>query len=216
MSVPQPIVIFGTGPIANVVACYIIRNRTHFICAYTVDKKHAKTTEFPFESIQKHYLPENHSMLIVTGYSHMNALRERKYNEAKEMGYKFANYIDPTAIVSSEAIIGNNVIISPRVIIEPFAKIGNGVIIRPQAMVGHDAVIDDFSWIAAHSVIGSMSTIGRRSFIGYNAVVRDKIKIAEQTLVGACAFISKDTQPHEVYFAPHATLSSRKSYEVEI
>ena len=154
MPAPQPIVIFGTGPIAKVITSYIDQNFGQYIGGYIIDREYwqedtSGLDTYPFDdAVTIVFPPDIYKMLIITGYNNMNTLREQKYHEAKEMGYSFANYIDSTAIVSPSSIIGNNVIISPRAIVEPFARIGNGVIIRPGSLIGHNAIIENFSLVA--------------------------------------------------------------------
>jgi UDP-3-O-[3-hydroxymyristoyl] glucosamine N-acyltransferase len=79
--------------------------------------------------------------------------------------------IHPTAIVASDAVIGDCVSIGPYVVIERGARIGARTVIRAHAIIGVDAVIGEDSVVHAHVSIRERVQIGARAVIQDGAVV---------------------------------------------
>ena len=75
------------------------------------------------------------------GYDNMNKNREKKYNLAKKLGYKFASYISSKATLLSDRTMGDNCMILENNTIQPFVKIKNNVKIMLDE-INSDEVID--------------------------------------------------------------------------
>ena len=79
--------------------------------------------------------------------------------------------IHPTAIVSPQAIIGNEVTIGPYTVIEPDVKIGERTIIYNGCYVGQGTVLGEDCVIYSNVTIRSNVSIGRRVVIHSSTVV---------------------------------------------
>ncbi|MBC7511986.1 MAG: transferase, partial [Ferruginibacter sp.] len=109
----KDLIIFGNGKIADIVY-YYAKNECHYnVVAFTTDKEYIKEGLFnglpvtPFEEIESLYKPEDHDMFVAIGYQDLNRLRERKYNEAKAMGYELVNVISPNVYLPGNVKIGD-------------------------------------------------------------------------------------------------------------
>ena len=71
----------------------------------------------PFESIEKHYSPDQYDICIAIGYKNINNIRRIKSQEAVAKGYNLAGFIHPSAIVADNVKIGIGAIILEKVII---------------------------------------------------------------------------------------------------
>ena len=219
MSTRRKIIIIGTRDIAILARYYIGGNR---VAAFSAHRKYINEDRVdglpvvPLEELASKRNPDKYLAFVAIGYQKTNSVRTELLALAKSMGYETITVRSELAVVSPQTEIGYNCLISPMCYVERGARIGNNVFIRTGAYIGHDAVIKDNCWIGAKAIIGGSSYVGQNTFAGYGSIIRDKIHIGKSCIIGAGTFISRDTQDNEVYTAPHAVLSSRKSHEVTI
>src|ERR1043166_1800995 len=79
--------------------------------------------------------------------------------------------IDPTAVVSADAVMGESVSIGPFVVIGPRVRIGARTVILSHATIGADVTIGEQGLIYSGVRIGDRVTIGDRFIVHYNAVI---------------------------------------------
>jgi len=109
----------------------------------------------------------------------------------KQSGFSFVNAIDPSAIISKTAKIGEGVTIWPGAVINTNAVVGDNVIINETATISHDDVIGFGSHIAAGvNLIGGLK-IGEKTLIGVGAVIICK-KIGSNSVIGAGSVVAND------------------------
>ena len=203
----KKIVIFGLGDNAELAKHYFENDEKykidHKVVAFTVEKKFMDRKEFnglpvvEFENIEKFYPKEEYYLFVAVGYTAMNEVREKIYLSGKEMGYRYVNYISSKANIFTENIGENNFILEDNTI-QPFVKIGNNC------------------FITSHVVISGRCRIADNCFIGVNSTVRDHVTIEYKSLIGAGAWISKNTEEYGVYLAEQATKINKKSIELKI
>src|SRR4051812_48192252 len=101
----QPIVIFGTGEIAELADFYFSHDSHYQVVGFTVDAAFLKQAEFcgrpvvAFEQVVEKFSPERHAMFVAVSYSKINALRAAKLAEARAKGYPIATYVSSRATV---------------------------------------------------------------------------------------------------------------------
>jgi len=201
----KPLVIFGSGDIAQLAHYYFSTDSNYEVVAFTVDANYIKESEFyglpvvAFEDVAKNYPPDCYDFFVALSYSKLNAVRKEKFLAAKEMGYKLVSYISSRATVLNEGRIGENCFIFEDNTIQPFVTIGNNVTLWSGNHVGHHSVIFDHTFIASHVVISGGVEIGEQCFVGVNATLRDHIKIGDRCIVGAGALLLADAAPEGVY-----------------
>lgn len=81
--------------------------------------------------------------------------------------------IHPTAVISKEALIGDEVSVGAHVVVEDGVTIGNHVVIYPNTFVGRGSRIGDRSVIYANVSIREDTIIGKRVIIHCNSVIGD-------------------------------------------
>ncbi|NOU40015.1 MAG: acetyltransferase [Methylotenera sp.] len=201
----KPLVIFGTGDIAQLAHLYFSTDSEYEVVAFTVDATHLTETVFcglpviAFEEVKTRYSPEQCEIFVALSYSKLNAVRKEKYLAAKALGYRIASFISSFATVLNEGRIGENCFIFEDNTIQPFVTIGNNVTLWSGNHIGHHSTIKDHSFIASHVVVSGGVEIGEQCFIGVNATLRDHIKIGEKCVIGAGALMLSDTEPEGVY-----------------
>jgi sugar O-acyltransferase (sialic acid O-acetyltransferase NeuD family) len=201
----KPLVIFGSGDIAQLAHYYFSADSNYDVVAFTLDAKYIVEEKFcdlpvvEFENITEKYSPQSYDIFVAIGYSKLNALRKEKFRAAKEKGYKLASFISSRATVLNEGRIGENCFIFEDNTIQPFVTIGNNVTLWSGNHIGHHSVIHDHTFIASHVVVSGRVEIGEQCFIGVNATLRDHIKIGDRCVVGAGALMLADAAPEGVY-----------------
>lgn len=201
----HPLIIFGSGDIAQLAHFYFTRESKYKVVAFTVDAVYRTGATFcdlpivAFEDIGRHYPPGEHEIFVALGYSMLNEVRKTKYLAAKALGYRLASFISPRATVLNEGSIGEHCFIFENNTIQPFVSIGNNVTLWSGNHIGHHSTIKDHCFIASHAVISGGVEIGEQCFIGVNATLRNHIKIGEKCVIGAGTLLLADAAPGGVY-----------------
>jgi sugar O-acyltransferase (sialic acid O-acetyltransferase NeuD family) len=204
------LVIFGTGAIGKLAYQYFTIDSDYDVCAFCVDTEfydHDMLFSIPilnFDKICIEYPPEEYDMFIAIGYFDMNALRKRKYTEAKAKGYNLASYISSRAFILNGGKFGDNCFVMENAVVQPYAAIGNDVILWSGCIVTHEAVIHDHCFLAAGSVIAGKSVLEQECFVGLNAIIRNGLHIGSRCLIGAGSIMLNDAEPDGVYGVPGA------------
>lgn len=215
------LVVFGMDDLAQVAKFYFEHDSDYQVAAFAVDKEYRTADEFcglpvlDFENIEEKFAPEEYEMFIAVAYSHVNQVREEKYNAAKAKGYKLASYISTkmTCWIDRDQI-GDNCFILEDNTIQPFVTIGNNVIIWSGNHIGHHAQIGNHVFITSHVVLSGRTSVGNNSFVGVNATVNDHVAIAEGCVIGSGALITRDTEPRSVYKNQYTPKYERTSDQI--
>lgn len=200
-----PIVLFGNGQMAETAHVYLSYDSPFDVVAFTVDRErvdastHRGLPLVAFEDIQRRYPPSEFGMFIPMSAKAVNILRQRKYEQAKAMGYRLVTYVSPRAMVCPETSIGENCFVFEGNVVQPFARIGNNCIVWSGNHIGHHSTIGDHCFLASHVVISGRCSIGSNCYFGVNSTVRDGISIAPRCIIGAGALIMRDTEEGQVY-----------------
>ena len=212
----EPIIIFGTGDIAQLAHFYFENDSNYNVVAFTVDPLYCTDTHFEqkpvidFTSIETHYPPTLYKMFIALSYAQMNTLRETKYNEAIAKGYSLVSYISSRCTYLSTTPPGNNCFILEDNTIQPFVHIGHNVTLWSGNHIGHHSVVESHNFISSHVVVSGHCHIASHCFIGVNASIAHRIHIAEYSLIGAGCTIAKNTSLNGVY-VPARTIQLEKT-----
>jgi sugar O-acyltransferase (sialic acid O-acetyltransferase NeuD family) len=206
----KPLIIFGSGDVAQLAHYYFSRDSNYKLVAFTVDSAYLTATSFcalpvvPFDELPCRFPPDTHHLFVALGYSKLNEIRKEKYIAAKALGYRLASYVSSHATVLNEGRIGDNCFIFEDNTIQPFVTIGNNVTLWSGNHIGHHSTIHDHCFIASHVVISGGVEIEESCFIGVNATLRDRIKVGERCVIGAGTLLLGDAAPEGVYIG-HAT-----------
>lgn len=119
-------------------------------------------------------------------------LRQRLYERFKILGYDFATVIHPSAVVTSDVILGEGSQVMAGAVIQPGSHIGCNTIINTRASVDHDCIIGDHVHISPGVTLSGGVDIGAGSHIGTGATLIQGISIGCGCLVAAGAVVVKD------------------------
>ena len=193
------LLIYGLGSFASLAKHYFASGSQFEVVAYCADRDYVDCESkdgipvVPFDEVTVSYPPDRFAMFVAVGYSNMRA-RERMYTTAANEGYRFANFVHPTAFVDSSATLGENVLVLPGTIIEPFAKIGDNNVIWSSVVISHNATVQDHCFLASKALVGGFSEVGENSFVGFGATVIQNVRLGRETLAAAGSLVTKDTQ----------------------
>jgi sugar O-acyltransferase (sialic acid O-acetyltransferase NeuD family) len=132
---------------------------------------------------------EKHKIHIAIGDSE---LRARMYQAFKEFGFKFETIIDPRANMPKNFILGEGSYVAPGSTITSDAKIGNCVIINTGSIISHDCEIHDFCTISPGAILCGDVRIGERSNIGAGCVIREKTWIRDRVILAMGSVVIKN------------------------
>jgi sugar O-acyltransferase (sialic acid O-acetyltransferase NeuD family) len=201
----KPIVIFGTGDIAQLAWFYFTHDSPHEVVGFTVDRAFLDKETFcglpvfAFEDAPDRWPSSEFDMFVALSYSSLNRLRREKCDAARAKGYALVSYISSKATVWPGFQHGENCFILEDNTLQPFAVVGNNVTLWSGNHIGHHSRIGDDCFIASHVVISGGVEIGNSCFIGVNATFRDHIKIGERCVIGAGCLITGDAEAEGVY-----------------
>ena len=219
--VDRPLVIFGVSELAQLAYYYYTNDSSRQVVAFTVDRDYLQEKQcmglpvVDFETIDKHYTPEDYDMFVAIGYARLNQVRAERCVQAKARGYRLATYVSSHCVTWPDLTIGENCLVMEGNIIQPFVRIGDNVIIWSGSLLSHHVEIGDNSFIAAHAVISGHVRVGANSFVGVNATLRDKIILGEDTIVGAGVLALNNTAENTAYLATPSPESGIPSHRLQ-
>jgi sugar O-acyltransferase (sialic acid O-acetyltransferase NeuD family) len=196
--VNNKLVIFGNAEIASLARYYFENDSDFKVVAFTVDDEYCSEPFFeglpliPFSKIKSKYNPNDYSMFVALSYQKLNRLREEKYTQAKNAGYKLESYVSTKSVQWPDLKIGDNCFILENQTIQPTVTIGNNVMIWSGNHIGHGSIIEDHVYIASHICISGHCVIGKRSFIGVNSAFKDFCSVGSDCFITMGANVVKD------------------------
>ena len=160
----KPLVIFGTGKIAEVLLYFFRNHSDREVVACTVDKQYMPGEEWQelpviaFEEVSEKYPPAKYDMFVALGYQDMNSLRADTCARARSLGYTLPSYIHPDSGLPGDCVLGDNCFIMNQVHIHPRVKLGSNVFVWSGAMIGHHSTIGDNCWLTSCANISGVES----------------------------------------------------------
>lgn len=216
------LIIFGTGDIAQLANFYFTNDTEHEVIAFTVDAAFINETSFenkpvvPFENVAQLYPPAEFNMFVALSYAKLNTLRQQKYQQAKDKGYKLETYISSRCSYLSANISGDNCFILEDNTVQPFVTIGNNVTLWSGNHIGHHSVIESHNFISSHVVVSGHCVIKSNCFIGVNATIGHKVTVNEKCIIGAGSVVTADTNASAVYVPAKSAMLDINSSKIKL
>ena len=215
----ESLYIFGAGSYAQMMAAYFSATEKYKVEGYIVDPVYLKTnvakdglTIYDAMNLPRKLEPSKTLLFIALGYKDMRA-RASVYDRFTKLGFRFANYISPNAIICHNVFLGDNNAIFPGVVIEPYSKVGNNNIIWSNTTICHDSIIRNHCFLAANTTIGGFVSIEDLCFLGFSSTILQNVKLHNETLIGAGSVLTKDTKPFGKYLGSPAKFCSEHQAE---
>lgn len=142
---------------------------------------------------------EDIEFLITIGHIKSPLLRMLTYDRLKSINAKFLTLIDPDALVSERAAIGEGTVILRNCFVNAGAQIGVNCIINTGAMIEHTSLIGNHVHISTGAIVNGDCEIGDGCFIGSGAMISNGVKICPGTLIGAGSVVFRDISVSGTY-----------------
>lgn len=190
----KKLIITGNGPYSEMMQKYIVQTGFGNILAYAVDEECISQREIKgiqvisFEELRKSYSGEEVSLIMGIGYRKMGEIRKKVFEKCKAWGYRFENYVHPTALISSDVVLGEGNNILEGVIFESGAVIGDANLFFGGSMVAHETVVGSYNTFSVKAVAAGCAVIQNHCFLGASSAVRDHVTLKDYVLLGATAF----------------------------
>lgn len=145
------------------------------------------------ETIDNYTIKENDVFVCSIG----DTLTKKKICEKlKNRGAKFYTLIHKTAIVRSNATIGDGCVVCEYAAIGADCQIGENTLVQPYAAIAHDCKVGNYVRIDTRAtmvggvIVEDCVTIHTAAVISHNVVVGECAKVA------ACSFVIKKVKPN--------------------
>lgn len=223
MKKEKPVVLFGSGKIAEVLLYFFREHSDREVVACCVDRAYLpgeRWNDLPtvaFDEVAINYPPQTHEMFVALGYQDMNALRAERCAQARALGYTLASYVHPQAGLPRDCSYGDNCFFMNQVLVHPRVRFGSNVFVWSGAMVGHHSSIGDDCWLTSSAQIAGGVTVGEACFFALNATVGNSITLGKRCFVGANALVTQTTQDDQVFVSESSKpqrLTSRQFFRL--
>lgn len=121
-----------------------------------------------------------------------NRVRQSYAQKLAAAGLALISAIHPSAVISSTAAIGHNVMVAPGAIVCTDARIADGAIINTAAAVDHECEVGEAAFLAPGARLAGRVTVGEGAFIGIGANVLPCLSIGPHATVGGGALVRED------------------------
>lgn len=165
---------------------------------YIVEKEIEGNPVISFKDLRDNFSTDDVRLVMGIGYKKMGKIKKEKFEQCKKMGFCFTNYIHPTAVLPTNAEIGEGNNILENVIIEVGAKIGNANLICGGTVIGHETIIGDYNSLSVRVTLAGNIVIGNNCFLGAASTVKNAVKFEDYVLLGATAYGFKNMEAFSV------------------
>ena len=119
-------------------------------------------------------------------------MRTRFFEDLKHIGFQIPNVVDPSAVISRHAHLGEGVFVGKNAVINASARIGNGSIINTSAVIEYDCKVGDFAHISSGTVLNGGAQVGDYSHIGAGTIVKKKVVIGSYAMIGPGSIVQNN------------------------
>lgn len=120
-----------------------------------------------------------------------NPKRSAWYLQLRERGLQTFSVIDPSALVSARAELGDMCFVGKFAVVNAGATVGDDSIVNTMALVEHGCVVGDHVNVSTRAALNGDVRIGDGCFIGSGAEVIGQVSVGAWSIVGAGAVVTK-------------------------
>ena len=122
-----------------------------------------------------------------------NNSRKKVSMHLEKNGCTIVNAIDPSAMISSAAVLYHSgIMVGSNSIINPYAQFGEGVICNTASVIEHECIIGRFAHIGPRAVVCGKVKVGECTLVGAGAVVKEGVAIGRNVIIGAGTIVIRD------------------------
>ena len=132
--------------------------------------------------------PEAYSYFVAIG---SNPKRRAWYERLRALGLPTFSVVDPSALVSPRAELGDMCFVGKLAVVNAGAAVGDDSIVNTMALVEHGCRVGDHVNLSTKSVVNGDVRVGDGCFVGSGAEVVGQVSIGEWSIVGAGAVVTR-------------------------
>ena len=126
-----------------------------------------------------------------SGLSGRRALFER----FAAAGYRFPVISHASAVIASDAALGDGAQIMAGAVVQSAARIGRNVLVNSRALVEHDCRIGDHAHVAPGAVLCGGVSVGESVHVGAGAVILVGVNVGAGAVIAAGAVVARNVAP---------------------
>lgn len=192
-----PIVVFGAGGHALVVADILVQMGQYRIVGFLDDVNHerhgAKFAGAPIlgDSSKLAALRADGVAHAIVAIGHCST-RARIAKMLVNAGFALVSAIHPRACIAGNVEIGPGCVVAAQAAINPASRLGANVIINTGATIDHECEIGAAAHIGPGVHLAGRVQVGERARIGIGCCVSDRVRIGADAFIGAGAAVVRD------------------------
>ncbi|MDP2785868.1 MAG: acetyltransferase [Sulfurimicrobium sp.] len=197
MTSKPPIVVFGAGGHALVVADILDQMDQYRIIGFLDDVSHERHgTKFAGASIlgdssKLAALRAAGVSLAIVAIGHCPT-RARIAEMLVNKGFELVSAIHPRACIAGTVEIGPGCVVAAQTAINSGSRLGANVIVNTGATVDHECEIGAAAHIGPGVHLAGRVQVGERAWIGIGCCVSDRVRIGSDAFIGAGAAVVRD------------------------
>ena len=193
------IIVFGAGEFGTLIQNVMSYNQDFQIAAFgddNLDKTKITTGDVPLfnQGDLFQFAKENEIKTAIMAIGD-NRVRGVKYNLFKDAGFEMLSIVHPKALIDTEVVYGDNVIIEMGTAIHTHSTIGNNVFLGGDAMNGHHNIIGNHVLVGGNVSFGGAVIVEDYVSIGVGASIKPGVRLGKGCTVGVGAAVVKDVAP---------------------
>jgi UDP-perosamine 4-acetyltransferase len=204
MNSKYPVIVIGGGGHARV--CMDVLHQQNIKClGYTDLKPNSQSQEcyLGLDEIVFKFSPDEVQLINGIGKIGHDSGRKEIFKRFKECGYKFADLIHPSTIISTNVKLGEGIQIMAGCVIQTGVHIGNNTIVNSRVVLEHDCRVGDHTHISPGVIVCGGCFVGEHVHIGAGATIIQGIEVENDSLIGAGATVIRKVRSHStVYGVP--------------
>jgi acetyltransferase EpsM len=114
-----------------------------------------------------------------------NRIREKIALDLQEIGVRFGTAVHPSAVIGSDATIGEGTVVMANGVVNHSSAIGSHSIINTAATVDHDCCIGDFVHVSPGAHLAGNVQVGKGTHIGIGSSIIQSLSIGVNVVIGA-------------------------------
>jgi UDP-perosamine 4-acetyltransferase len=109
-------------------------------------------------------------------------------------GVELINAIHPSAVISSTATLGHNVVVAAGAIVGTGAKVGHSALLNTGCIIDHECEIGEAAHVGPGAKLAGRVRVGPGALVGLGACVLPCLQVGDEATVGAGAVVLRDVE----------------------
>ena len=193
----RPVIVLGAGGHAKVLIASLRRLGVEVLGCVVAE---TAATDRPVlgaavlgdESILSGLDPTTARLVNGVGSLEPHSARKRLFEHWSARGWRFADVIDPHAVIDPKTVLGEGVQVMAGAVVQPGVRLGANCILNTRAAVDHDCVIGAHVHLAPGVTLSGGVVIGDDAHLGPGVTVVQGVAIGPGATVAAGATVVAD------------------------